>query len=329
MNRSRGTLLVLIAILAVLSAQLILPYLQFVLAAVLLAFVLSPLQRRLERRVSPTIAAFSLLIFALLVGILPFLLVVSIVARDARAVLEETDTDAFPPEPLDSLADEFGIDLESAILENARDVGLAALERGPELLAGTTHVLIGLGLALFLLYYLLKDGDHLVDWLETVVPLPAPVQTELREELTDVTWAVLAGHVLIAIVEGTIAGIGLFATGIPNAALWTLVMVVLSLIPLVGAFLVWGPATLYLLLSGEPLLALALAVYSAIVVGIADDYLRPLVVDRFADLSPAIIIVGVLGGVTAFGLMGLFFGPILLGALVATLSIFNEHYDEL
>ncbi len=329
MNRSRGFLLLLIAVLLVVSAQLVLPYLQFVLLAVLLAFILTPAQRRLESRVSATIAALSLVTLALLGIILPFLLVLALVAEDARRVLEAADPEAFPPEPLASLADEFGIDLETVIVERAREVGAGLLERGPELVAGATHIMIGIGFTIFLLYYLLKDGEDLLAWLEGVVPLPADVQGELRAELEDVTWAVLAGHVLIAIIEGAIAGIALFVTGVPNATLWTAIMIVLSLIPLVGAFLVWGPAALYLFFIGEPVAAAGLAIYSAIIVGIADDYLRPLVVDRFADLSPAIIIVGVLGGVTAFGLMGLFFGPILLGALVATLSVFEEHYEEL
>ncbi|MFP8957780.1 AI-2E family transporter [Natrialbaceae archaeon A-CW3] len=329
MNRSRGTLLVFIAVLVVLSALLVLPYLQYVLAAVLLAFVLTPLQRRLEERVSPTIAAFALVILALLGFILPVLVVIAVVAQDALRVFEETDPDAFPPEPLESLAERFGIDLEAAILDSARDVGAMAAERSLDVVTGVTHIMIGIGLALFLLYYFLKDGDNLLAWLQTVTPVPESVQQELFDELEDVTWAVLAGHVLIAIVEGTIAGIALFVTGIPNALFWTMVMIVLSLIPLIGAFLVWGPAAVYLLLIGEPVLAVGLAVYSAIVVGIADDYLRPIVVDRYADLNPAVIIVGVLGGVTAFGLMGLFFGPVLLGALVATLSIFDEHYDDL
>ncbi len=328
-NRQQGTLLVFLAVLVVLSAQLVLPYLQFVLLAVLLAFVLTPLQRRLESSLSPLVSALTLVILALLGGILPLLVVLGLVAEDARRVLEETDTDAFPPEPFESLAEEFGVDLEGVIFEQARELGIGILERGPELVAGATHIAIGVGLTLFLLYYLLKDGDRLVAWLEDILPLPPRIQRELRADLSDVTWAVLAGHVLIAALEGTIAGLGLFATGIPNATLWTAVMIVLSLIPLVGAFLVWGPASLYLFLTGEPTLAVGLAIYSAIVVGVADDYLRPLVVDRFADLSPAVIIVGVLGGVTAFGLMGLFFGPILLGALVATLSVFDEHYESL
>ncbi len=90
-----------------------------------------------------------------------------------------------------------------------------------------------------------------------------------------------------------------------------------------------GPAVLYLFATGEPLLAVALAVYSAIVVGVADDYLRPIVVDRYADLSPAIIILGVLGGIYAFGIMGLFFGPVVIGALIATIDVIDEHYWRL
>ncbi|MFC7214061.1 AI-2E family transporter [Saliphagus sp. GCM10025334] len=329
MNRSRGTLLVLIAILLLVSAQLVLPYIQYVLAAVLLAFVLTPVQRRLEQRTSPAIAAFSLVLLALLLAIVPVVIVVAYVFRDAQALVEGADADSLPLEPLQSVAERFGVDLESTAMDWAQSAGQTLLERSPELLAGLTHTAIGIGVALFLLYYLLRDGDSLLRWLREVTPLPDAVQTNLFEALENVTWAVLAGHVLIALVQGGLAGIGLFVVGIPNSLFWTVIMIVLSLIPIVGSFLVWGPAVIYLLLINQPAFAIGLAIYSMVIVGLSDDYLRPIVVDRYAELNPAVIIVGVLGGVTAFGFMGLFYGPIVLGALVATLEVFSDDYGSL
>ncbi|RQG98849.1 AI-2E family transporter [Natrarchaeobius oligotrophus] len=332
MNRSKGFLLVLVAIFAYLSWQLVAPFLQYVLVAILLAFVLYPLQKRLERVVSPTISAVVLVIVAVVGFVVPFVLVAFVVVDDAVNILGEVDPQDLELAELEArLEEETGIEVDvvETVADSAEQIGTILVEQTAVWFGVLTHTLIGAGLALFLLYYLLKDGDELLSWLREVTPLPDDVQDDFYGELDQVMWAVLAGHVLIAIAEGVIAGLGLFATGIPNAAFWTFVMVVLSLVPLIGAFLVWGPAVVYLFATGEPALAIGLAIYSAIVVGVADDYLRPIVVDRYADLSPAIIILGVLGGIYAFGIMGLFFGPVVIGALLATVNVFDEHYDRL
>ncbi|MFP8952059.1 AI-2E family transporter [Natrialbaceae archaeon A-arb3/5] len=332
MNRSKGFLLVLVAIFAYLSWQLVTPFLQYVLLAVLLAFVLYPLQRRLENVLSRSIAAFALVLLAVVGFIVPFVLVAVVVLDDAANLLQEVDPEELQLADIESRIEEttgMEVDIADSVAGSAEQIGTILLEQTAAWVGVFTHALIGFGLALFLLYYLLKEGDTLLGWIRDRTPLPESVQDDFYGELDEVMWAVLAGHVLIAIIEGVIAGLGLFATGIPNAAFWTFVMVILSLVPLIGAPLVWVPASIYLFATGEPILAVALAVYSAIVVGVADDYLRPIVVDRYADLSPAIIILGVLGGIYAFGIMGLFFGPVIIGAFLATVNVIDEHYERL
>jgi len=331
-NLSKGYLLVLVGIFAYLSLQLVLPFAQYVLAAVLIAFILFPLQTRLEEYIGPTITALGLVGLAIVGVIVPFVIVAVVIAGDVVELLQEID-----PETLrlalveERIEEETGIeiDLAAQLAESAEQIGTILLEQTTAWFSALTHALVGLGVLIFLLYYLLKDGEALMGWIRSVTPLPDDVQDEFYGELNEVMWAVLAGHVLIAIIEGVIAGIGLFVTGIPNAAFWTFIMVILSLIPLIGAPLVWIPASIYLFVTGEPIAALGLAVYSAIVVGVSDDYLRPIVVDQFAEISPAVIILGVLGGIYAFGIMGLFFGPVIVGALIATVNVVDDNYDRL
>ncbi|WP_254862333.1 AI-2E family transporter [Halovivax gelatinilyticus] len=331
MKRPGATLLALAGVFAVLSLLLVLPFLQYVLLAVLLAYVLAPLQRRLEGRLSPTIAAGSLVALAVVAFVVPFAIALAVIAEDAVTLAQDVDADTLQLGELESvIADVTGyeVDITEEVSGLGQEAGTFLAEQATTYFAMATHAIIGLGLTLFLLYYLLKDGDSLVSWIREHTPVPSEFQDRLFSEIDDVMRAVLIGHVLIAFVEGLIAGIGLFATGIPNAAFWTVVMMILALIPLVGAFLVWGPAVGYLLLTGEPVLAGALFVYSAIVVGVSDDYLRPLVVDRYAQINPAVIILGVIGGVYAFGVMGLFFGPVVLGALIATVSVLDEYWER-
>jgi predicted PurR-regulated permease PerM len=190
-----------------------------------------------------------------------------------------------------------------------------------------THIFIGVGLTIFLLYYFLKDRDEFMGWLYQTVPLANSVQERLYEEIDHILKAVLVGHVFVAFVQGLLAGIGLMVAGIPNATFWTIVMVVLSLLPVVGSFLVWGPAVIYLLLNGQTGLAVGLFLWGAIVVGVSDDYLRPVVVDRYAQVNPSVIIIGVIGGLYVLGFMGIFFGPVIIGTLRATLDVYSEEFD--
>lgn len=331
-NLSKGYLLALVAVFAVLSYLLVLPFVQYVLLAILVAYVLAPLHRRLAPRTSPTISAFALIIFAIAAFFVPFAVVIAAVAGDAASIVSNLDPEALQIGMVESRIQNLTgreVDIAGAVGDSGQQIGMVVVEQSTTWFSAATHAAVGLGLALFLIYYLLRDGRELLGWLHATSPLPNDVQSELYEELDDVMAAVLLGHVLIAIIQGGIAGIGLFVTGIPNAAFWTFVMIILALIPLVGSFLIWGPAIGYLFFTGEPVFAAGLAVYCLIVVSLSDDYLRPVLVDRYADLNPAIIILGVLGGVYAFGIMGLFFGPVVLGALLATLNVVADYYDEL
>ena len=331
-NLSKGFLLVLVALFAYLSVLLVLPFSQYVLGAILVAYVLFPVQTRLERRVSSPIAAFGLVAATVAGVVVPLVVVAALVASDARRLVENTEPGAFGTTSLERRIEDLTgiqVDLTATFADSAQGIGGTILEQSTAWFSALTHTAVGFGVAIFLLYYLLKDGDGLLTWIRELTPLPDDVQDEFYRELDAVMWAVLVGHVLIAIIQGTLAGIGLVATGVPNAAFWTIVMIVLSLIPLVGSFLVWGPAVGFLLLTNEPALAVALFAYSTVIVGLSDDYLRPILVDRYADLNPAVIILGVLGGVYAFGVMGLFYGPVVLGALIATLNVINDHYDRL
>ncbi|MFC5277507.1 AI-2E family transporter [Halorubrum rubrum] len=332
MNLSKGFVLALIVALLLLSVLLIRPFLQYVLGAVLLAYVLYPLQIRLEAYVSPMVAALSLVALAVAGFVAPFVVVLATVVDSADRILRDVDADTVQIAVVESRIGELTgleVDIVGEIVTSGREIGTIVFERSTQAFGTITFHLIGIALALFLVYYLLKDGDDLVDWIHRTVPLPADTQRDLYAEINDVMWGVLFGHVFVAVVQGVVAGVGLVATGVPNAPFWTAVMVVLAMVPLVGAIPVWGGAVVYLYLTGEPLLAVGLFAYSVIVVGLTDDYLRPFAVDRYAKLNPAVILLGILGGAYAFGIMGLFFGPVVLGALKAALRVGLDDWPRL
>lgn len=326
MSLPRNVLLLVIAGLLLLSVTFVLPFLDFFLLAVLLAYLLMPIQQRLESRTRPRIAAAAIVLASVVVVILPLVFVARRTITEAVSLLRAIRTGAVTlAETERQILQVTGveIDLANALQSAASGVQVTNLVSAFGLL---THVIVGFGLTLFLLYYFLKDRADLLRWLHRTMPLSDAVQQRLAARLDEITGAVLHGHALVALVQGLLAGIGLAATGIPNATFWTVVMTVLSLLPVVGSFLVWGPASIYLFLNGQTVPAIGLFLWGAVVVGVSDDYLRPILVDRYAKINPSVIIVGVLGGIYVIGIMGIFFGPIVLAMLRATLDVFREEF---
>jgi len=328
MNISRGFFLLLISVLLILSAAMVIPFLQYFLLSVLLAYIFMPIQNRVEKRTGPTIAAGSIVFIAVIVIIIPLVYILRRAVLESmnliRAVREGEITLREPEERLLELT---GLDID---LSNQIQSAVEGLQLGSfvSVVDTVVNLLIGFGLAVFLLYYFLKDGNKFMGWLRSTVPLPGDVLDRLFERGDQIMKAVLAGHILVAILQGVLAGIGLFITGVPNAVLWTVIMVILSLLPIVGSFLIWGPAAIFLFLQGEIVPSVVLVLWGAFVVGISDDYLRPIIVDRYAAVNPSVIILGVLGGIYVFGVMGIFYGPVIIGLLRAILDVFREELDE-
>jgi predicted PurR-regulated permease PerM len=330
MRLGNGFLFTLVFALVALTAIIVQPFLQYVLGAILIAYVLYPLQLRLqEAYASPTIVALTLVVLAVVGLIAPFIVVFITVADTAERILQDLSRNPAQTEMMESRLEELigrEVNITEELVEAGREVGTIVIERSTEVFGTITFHLFGIALALFLVYYLLKDGDELLGWLNETVPLPAEQRRDLYSEIDGVMWGVIFGHVFVGIVQGVVAGVGFFVTGVPNAVFWTAVMVVLAMVPLVGTIPVWGGAVVYLYLTNEPGVAIGLFIYSVVVVGLTDDYLRPFAVDRYAKLNPAVVLLGILGGAYAFGVMGLFFGPVVLGALKASLRVLSDNY---
>lgn len=328
MDARRGTFVLLLAALGVLVGLFVRPFFTYVAGSGLLAFVLYPLHRRLTSTVGARPSAALLVLATVIAVVLPVLAVLAIVASEA-ATLAENLGDTPTLSVLESAIQRttgVSVNLEPRLRALVKRIADAVAGQGPEVVSAGLHFLIGGMLLVFLLYYLLVDGDAFLAWLEAVVPLSDAVWTELCEEAHRTTWAVLKGHVFVAIAQGMLAGVGLFVAGIPNAAFWTLVMVFLGFLPIVGVPLVWGPAAIYLVVTGRVVAGGLLVLYGLTLVGAVDDYLRAILVDRRSSIHSAVILLGALGGVYALGVMGLFLGPIVIGLFKAAVEVVDEYY---
>ncbi|WP_101295071.1 AI-2E family transporter [Halegenticoccus soli] len=339
MSRSRRFHLLLIGLLIALSALLLLPFLQYALSAVLLAYLLYPLQRRLEPHLGSQLSAVSLILLSAVALLLPFAVVIGVAVEQAMDIVE-SGGEGFEPDAIEErIRNATGIEVDipslsvdlsrllTELLSQIDGRGTTdLLGRVLGVFGGVSAVFIGITVFVFLLYYLLADGDGLLRWLSDVSPLSRGAQAELYAATDRIMWAVLVGNAVVAVVQGVLTGVGLAAVGISNVVFWTVVTTVLSFLPLIGASIVWVPASIYLLAVGRPVAGAALFVYGTVVVSLSDNYVRPVVSGRGANLNPAIVIVGIFGGLYLFGFVGLFFGPIVLGVLKVLVELYADEY---
>ncbi len=332
MNKQQAFLLLLIGASAAVSLLILIPFLEYVLGATILAYMLYPLHLRLKPHLGERLSPIVLILASAVIVVLPMVYILLVLWRDINQLASGTrdlpfdvaETEARLSALLDTDVD-LGYEVGS-LLEELADILFGSVG---EAFAMILEISIGFALVLFLVYYILLDGEGFVAWTISVAPMPDPVAERLVEQIDKTIWGVISGHIFVAVLQGVVGGVGLAIAGVPNYVFWTFVMIVLSLLPLIGAFLVWAPASVYLFMIDQPEWGIFLALYGIGIVSLIDNYARPIVIDREAGLNPGIILIGVFGGVYSIGFTGLFIGPIVLGVLAATLIAFREEYDRM
>lgn len=319
---------ILVGVLGVVTWLLVEPLLGWLLATGLLAFVLLPLHRRLEARIGsrPSAIVLTLGIVSLVVAPLVFGLVL-LLTRGVE-LLEDVSRAAVVDRIERVIEGSTGLSISvQGYVELATDQLTSYLgDQAPAILNQSLHAMLGFLLLTFVLYYLLADSQQFVAWLERVTPLDPGVRDELFASVEHMTWAIVKGHVLVALVQGAVAGVALFLTGVPEAVILTIAMMVLALVPVVGVAPVLGGAIGYLFLTGQPLAAAFVFVWGMTTVAITDDYLRAVLIDRESTMHSAYIFVGILGGTYLLGAVGLFVGPIIVGTFKETVEVLGTHY---
>lgn len=187
---------------------------------------------------------------------------------------------------------------------------------------GVLGSLVGFFMTIFLLFFLLRDGRMMFERLTRLVPMEPDHRKELLSYLANVTLAVVFGSVATALIQGAFAGVGFALVGLPSPVVFAVLAAIAAFLP-VGSAIILLPAVLYLMIAGRWGAAIFLAVWSA-AVGVADNFLRPFLTSQRAEVSTLAVFVGAIGGASAFGILGLVIGPVLLGFVVALVQFAEE-----
>ena len=314
------------------------PFFGSIFWACALAVIFFPIKEKLLKRWPGRINLVSLLTLALCIVavILPMILVISSVLNEGIGVYDKLQSGEINPAQyieilhnsfprLQNLLTRFGMDIN-----HLKSDAINAAMAGGKLLAQNTfsigqnafEFIVNLVLMLYITFFMLRDGNKLLDLMMRALPLEDSRERMLFSLFAEVTRATIKGNIVIAIMQGTVGGITMAALGIHGALLWGVSMAFASLIPSIGSALVWAPIALYLFATGDTTSAIILVGVGAGVIGILDNVLRPLLVGRDTKLPDYLVLLSTLGGIALFGINGFVIGPLVAAVFLAFWGIF-------
>jgi predicted PurR-regulated permease PerM len=318
------------------------PFFKPIFWAVVLATLFYPTFRWWERQLSgySALASVGTIGTIVLIVIVPLLLVGLLVAAEASSVYQRLAAGQMNlpmtaqdlKEMLPAVADllnRFGVSLQdlqaqlsNAALSVSQFLATNLVAVGQNALRGTALFF----LMLYLLFFFLRDGAQLLEQIIGVLPIGDARERRLFQKFAEVSRATIKGTIVIGLVQGLLGGLIFWILGIEAAALWGVVMAVLSLLPAVGAAVVWVPAAALLVATGRVLEGILLLVFGTLIIGLADNVLRPVLVGRETQMPDYLVLVTTLGGLALFNLSGVVIGPI-IGALFLTVwEMFGQEY---
>ena len=343
------TFLLLLAVVTIGFGWILWPFFGAVFWGVVFAILFAPLYRRLFRgtRGRRNAAALITLLSIVLMVILPLSMVgVSLIDQAARAY------ELFSPARLD-LASSFQQVVQALpqslinLLERFDLTNLATLQQKLSAVAtqvsqmiatqaislgrNTFDFLVGLTVMLYLLFFLLRDGQELAGRIRHALPLSRKYKQRLFTNFTTVIRATVKGNVLVAAAQGTLGGLILWFLGVQAPLLWGVLMAFLSLLPAVGAALVWAPVAVYFLITGAIWKGVVLIAFGVLVIGLVDNVLRPILVGKDTKMPDYVVLLSTLGGMALFGLNGFVIGPVIAALFIATWDLFataEEFHEE-
>jgi predicted PurR-regulated permease PerM len=210
----------------------------------------------------------------------------------------------------------------------AKTTGAFLVGFASRMTATTAAFLLNLFVMLYAMFFFFRDGHKILERIFYYTPLSDEDETRMLTQFASITRATVKGTLVIGIIQGALAGIAFWVAGIEGAALWGTIMTILSIIPGIGAALVWVPVVIILYVTGQYLTATLLAAWCAAVVGTVDNFLRPVLVGRDAKMPDLLILIGTLGGLFLFGPIGFIVGPIVCGLFLTVWDIYGTTFRE-
>jgi len=335
-NRALPALLLVVSVALI---YILLPFYGAIMWSAILALLFSPLYRWLLPRVSHrrNMAALVTLVTILVMVVLPLALLAASLVREAAAIYQQLEAgeinpakyfrgvfDALP-NGVTAVLDRFGLvsfntlqsRLTLALTQGTQYIATQTFSAGQN----TFEFLSSVFIMLYLAFFLIRDGNTVLASLWRTVPLEPMHKRALLEKFTTVIRATVKGNLLVSAIQGALGGLAFWYLEVGGAVLWAVLMACLSLLPAVGAALVWAPVAIYFLMIGAIWKSFALVAYGVLVIGLIDNLLRPILVGKDTRMPDYVVMISTLGGMAVFGINGFVLGPVIAAMFIAVWHI--------
>ncbi len=338
--------LVLIVVVSLAFGWILTSFYGAILWGVVIAILFAPVHRWLLRKMPtrPNLVAVLMVLVIVLIVIIPLTLIIASLTQQAASVIGmmqsgeldfgkslQTIINALPTWASE-LLDRYGVSSLGGMQEKL----LSGLAKGGQLIASqalnigqsTFGFVIDLGIMLYLVFFFFRDGQTLARRIRAAIPLRPGLRDELLQKFTVVIRATVKGNLVVALTQGALGGLIFWILDINAALLWAVLMAFLSLLPAVGAGIVWLPVAVYLLATGSTWQGMVLIAYGFLVIGLVDNLLRPILVGKDTKMPDYVVLISTLGGIEVFGLNGFVIGPVIAAMFIAAWQIFSEQRRE-
>lgn len=312
---------------------------------VILAILFAPLHRKLLRRMPKrrNMAALCTLGLCLVVVILPMTVITVSLIQEATTIYERVRSGqlnfglylqqvlAALPDWAVGLLDRFNLTTFAEIQQRFSTVAVQASQvvatQALSIGQNTLQFIVSFGIMLYLLFFLLRDGASLAHRIGHATPLDEGHKRQLVDKFTTVIRATVKGNIVVAASQGALGGMIFWVLGIQGPVLWGVLMAFLSLLPAVGAGLIWVPVAIYFLATGAIWQSLVLTAFGIFVIGLVDNVLRPILVGKDTKMPDYVVLISTLGGMALFGLTGFVIGPVIAALFIASWDLFAPAHD--
>jgi len=341
-SQKKGIIVIFLLILLSLVAYMLSSYIGAIVVGGLIAYFLHPVQKWLRVKLKSQKRAQIVLVISSTVVILLFMMLFVVPLVNQTQILYHqsgplvdqlletikmcpTDGSSAVCEVVsyseDLLGKNYFTDKGQEILEK---ISLFVFEGLQGIISRAVSVIVFIFIMGFSIFYFLENGENIVNQAVDIIPLQARYKTKILYRLKDTIDAVVGGNFVTSLLQGLFGGVIFFLLGIPSALFWGLLMAILAFIPIVGPTFIWAPTVLVLFIEGATTKALILLVYSVLILGTIEHFVKPKLIGKKIQLSTFAIFLGVIGGLSLFGILGLFFGPIIVALLVTSIEIYRE-----
>jgi predicted PurR-regulated permease PerM len=318
----------LILILLFLSYLILKPFLTIIILSLAIAYMTFPLQKRFRKYLNENITAGLLTLALLLIILIPIIILGNALLTETTKLYVSTNQETFQ-----TLLEKINITLSPEIQSHLNEITKTATSYLMSGLASfifsIPNLIINFFIAIVIIFFTLRDGDKVINKILEIFPIEETYKQKFIKRITTTLESLFYGIISLSLIEGFVALIGFYLLGIKSPLILALAIIMTAILPGIGATVVWIPLTIFALIQGNITQAILIALFGSIILStLIDTFLRAKILGMRANIHPLIVIIGVIGGLAAFGPTGIIIGPLVLSLLELAIEIYRETKHE-